>query len=306
MEKFLLDHELGVATYADIESLPSFDPDLHLTDDLKSTAEVHDEYHIGPDMVPCGLAACHQTHGHGIVVSVVREGRMVFTNVGHICGRKHFGVSLKTAVNVHRDRERLTQRKRTINRYIDDRAELRVRLAALHPAAEELDTAVRNFKNLYDASLVEDLMSRARRNNRADYEITETRSATDAEREAGSGDFVTEHVGRLRGDLRPFICVARAKLTAIRRVMDRIDNADRDLLTDSDIRHIAEDVDRLIRKELEEVESLINRGRTFFSPENWALLGLNRPEFEWDFHSNEGWRLSEGQRKRKARRQAKE
>ena len=53
--------------------------------------EIIGNYYL-PSEVPCGLSSCHQQHLKGYVVSTVAGA---ITNVGHVCGKKYFGVEFE-------------------------------------------------------------------------------------------------------------------------------------------------------------------------------------------------------------------
>ncbi len=75
-----------IASWDDIESVPGFTVDIDpKTVKLK---EIIGSYTFDA-LIPCGLSTCHQPHGHGFLVSAA-DGRV--TNIGRICGKRHFSV----------------------------------------------------------------------------------------------------------------------------------------------------------------------------------------------------------------------
>lgn len=75
-----------IASWDDIESVPGFTADIDpKTVKLK---EIIGSYMFDA-LIPCGLSSCHQPHGNGFLV-VAADGRV--TNIGRICGKKHFDV----------------------------------------------------------------------------------------------------------------------------------------------------------------------------------------------------------------------
>jgi hypothetical protein len=84
-----LNSERGVvriASWDDIESVPGFVANIDpKTVKLK---EIIGSYTFDA-LIPCGLSTCHQPHGNGFLVAAA-DGRV--TNIGRICGKRHFSV----------------------------------------------------------------------------------------------------------------------------------------------------------------------------------------------------------------------
>lgn len=75
-----------IASWDDIESVPGFTGDVDpKTVKLK---EIIGSYTFDT-LIRCGLSTCHQPHGNGFLVTAA-DGRV--TNIGRICGKKHFNV----------------------------------------------------------------------------------------------------------------------------------------------------------------------------------------------------------------------
>lgn len=75
-----------IASWDDIESVPGFSADIDpKTVKLK---EIIGNYTFDA-LIPCGLSTCHQPHGNGFLVAA-SDGRV--TNIGRICGKRHFSV----------------------------------------------------------------------------------------------------------------------------------------------------------------------------------------------------------------------
>ncbi|MEB1527544.1 hypothetical protein [Xanthomonas sp. WHRI 7945] len=75
-----------IASWDDIESVPGFTADI----DPKTVRlkEIIGSYTFDA-LIPCGLSTCHQPHGNGFLVAA-SDGRV--TNIGRICGKRHFSV----------------------------------------------------------------------------------------------------------------------------------------------------------------------------------------------------------------------
>lgn len=77
---------IRIASWDDVESVPGFSSNIDpKTVKLK---EIIGSYTFDA-LIPCGLSSCHQPHGTGFMV-VAEDGRV--TNIGRICGKKHFQV----------------------------------------------------------------------------------------------------------------------------------------------------------------------------------------------------------------------
>ncbi|TVV45475.1 hypothetical protein [Thalassolituus sp. C2-1] len=79
-----------VDSWDDIESIPGYTEDLHISDDEK-LSEVIGVYDF-PLKIRCGISTCHQQHNKGYIVKTVSGS---VTNIGNVCGRKIFNVEFK-------------------------------------------------------------------------------------------------------------------------------------------------------------------------------------------------------------------
>jgi hypothetical protein len=101
-----------IASWDDIESVPGFTANI----DPKAVKlkEIIGSYTFDA-LIPCGLSTCHQPHGNGFLVAVA-DGRV--TNIGRICGKRHFSVEFTqksrvflAAVRAQQNREFLGELK---------------------------------------------------------------------------------------------------------------------------------------------------------------------------------------------------
>ena len=94
------------STYEDLLRRESFttdvDPKLH------RLAEVLTPYSFAKE-APCGLTTCHQGHLHGFLV---RTATGEETNIGHVCGKNHFGEDFDIANATYR---RIADRRDAVN-----------------------------------------------------------------------------------------------------------------------------------------------------------------------------------------------
>src|SRR3546814_934796 len=75
-----------IESWDDIESRPGFAKDIDPRS-VKLKAIIGS--YTFSDYIPCGLSTCHQPHGNGFLVVTV-DGRE--TNIGRLCGKRHFSV----------------------------------------------------------------------------------------------------------------------------------------------------------------------------------------------------------------------
>jgi len=96
-------------SYDDLLQRPQFkanlDPLLH------SLAEVLTPYSFSKE-APCGLSTCHQGHLHGFLV---RTATGEETNIGHVCGKRHFGEDFDVANAAYR---RIADRRKAVNQIL--------------------------------------------------------------------------------------------------------------------------------------------------------------------------------------------
>lgn len=78
---------------------------------LHSLAEVLTPYSFSKE-APCGLSTCHQGHLHGFLV---RTATGEETNIGHVCGKRHFGEDFDVANAAY---HRIADRRNAVNRIL--------------------------------------------------------------------------------------------------------------------------------------------------------------------------------------------
>lgn len=93
-------HESGqtlvtAGSWDELYELPGFSSDVNPSN--VKLEEIIGSYSLSPKH-PCGLKTCRQPHNRGYVVKVT-DG---LTNVGNVCGAKHFGVDFKTSKTIFR------------------------------------------------------------------------------------------------------------------------------------------------------------------------------------------------------------
>jgi hypothetical protein len=74
-----------IRSLADIQVLPGYVATIDAS--TAKPQDILDEYHFR-ELVKCGIEDCRQPHFHGLVILTIAGD---LTNIGHDCGRKHFG-----------------------------------------------------------------------------------------------------------------------------------------------------------------------------------------------------------------------
>lgn len=172
--------------------------------------EIIGSYTFGT-LIPCGLSTCQQPHANGFLV-VAADGRV--TNLGRICGQRHFSVEFTqmsrvflAAVRAQNNREFLWDVK---NRLPTIAAEVSAIRSEQH-GASWINTRINQLTGK-SGSLPQPVVSTVRQAiRRGDGALVIERAATEKERAAGSVDvkglehmrrsisFVHERVGQLDG-----------------------------------------------------------------------------------------------------------
>ncbi len=98
-----------VDSWEDIVQLAGFTS--HLNPSQKQLKEIIGRYSF-TDKITCGLSTCRQPHNRGFIVTT-DSGEV--SNIGNVCGKKHFGVkfdeyskAFTRALTDHQDREAIT------------------------------------------------------------------------------------------------------------------------------------------------------------------------------------------------------
>jgi hypothetical protein len=115
-----------IESWQQILELPGFTGDLNPEE--KQLKEIIGRY-IFRDKIPCGLSTCKQPHGRGYIVTT-KSGDV--TNIGNVCGKKHFGIQFDEfskvftqAVTDYQNRETIASHLFRLEGYISEIAEIR-------------------------------------------------------------------------------------------------------------------------------------------------------------------------------------
>lgn len=283
---------IRITSWDDIESVPGFTSDIDpKTVKLK---EIIGSYTFDA-LIPCGLSTCHQPHGNGFLVASA-DGRV--TNIGRICGKRHFSVEFTqmsrvflAAVRAQQSRDFLCQLK---NRLPNIKEEVAVLKGREHGAAW-INTRINQLtgKSVFlPASIVNAVRQTVRR---GDGVLTTQRVATKEEREALAvatevaglqrrnriSDFVEAQAGQLEG----FAALApgnglRDILRAIEPFLAALSEAEIDDLSDKQLRELSKTGSEL-EPNVERLRSVMAAGERLLVQQNAQQLSqfaTNRAE----------------------------
>jgi len=235
--------------------------------------------------IPCGLSTCHQPHGTGFLVATDSGNE---TNIGRICGKRHFSVEFSQMsriflgrVRAQQNRELLWQLKSRLYTIASEVAALRTEplgAAWIHPRISRLTGA--------SVGLPQPIINAIREAIRRDGTLMRERAATQEERERQAAAtqiaglqrreriaaFVAERVGQLEG----FAALApgnslRDSLGAIEPFLSALEAADIDSLAEKDLRELAKAGGEL-DSNLERLRTLVAAGRRLLTRANLQQL----------------------------------
>jgi len=190
-----------IESWDDVLSRPGFTTDIDPNEvELKN---IIGRYQF-KEHVTCGLLNCHQPHGRGYLVVTV-DGRE--TNIGNICGKKHFSVDFENMRKTFdRDfkskerRENITRFKNQLQSYNDQVDNLRNGLGGATWIYERTQPLKDRSKGLPESVLnvIKNLVKAG------GHDLVKERDATKEEleilKEAGNSNrIITEKVGTLEG-----------------------------------------------------------------------------------------------------------
>lgn len=283
---------IRITSWDDIESVPGFTANIDpKTVKLK---EIIGSYSFGT-LIPCGLSTCHQPHGNGFLVAAA-DGRV--TNIGRICGKRHFSVEFTqmsrvflATVRAQQNREFLGELKHRLPNITAEVATLKAgehgaawinkRINQLMGQSGSLPTpivnAVRQVARRGDGALM--VQRAATREEREALEAAA--NITGMERRNHIGNYVEVQAGQLDG----FSALApnnglREILVAIEPFLAVLSEADIDSLPDKQLRELSKAGGEL-EPALERLRTVIAAGRRLLVHRNIRQLSqfaTNRTE----------------------------
>jgi hypothetical protein len=100
-----------IENWDDVEGTPGFTRDINPKE--AELDRILGNYRLA-DLVVCGLSSCHHKHFRGYLVAT-KDGRV--TNIGHDCGRTHFGVDFETLAAAFDRDMRDAERRETLHAF---------------------------------------------------------------------------------------------------------------------------------------------------------------------------------------------
>lgn len=281
-----------IASWDDIESVPGFTANI----DPKAVKlkEIIGSYTFDA-LIPCGLSTCHQPHGNGFLVAVA-DGRV--TNIGRICGKRHFSVEFTQMSRVFLAAVRAQQNRELLGTLKHRHPSITAEVAALKAGergAAWINTRINQLMGR-SGSLPSPIVNAVRQTaRRGDGALITQRATTKEEREALEtaadvtgmerrnriGDYVEVQVGQLVG----FAALAagnglRDVLGSIEPLLAALAEAEIDSLPDKQLRELSKAAGEL-EPNLERLRTVIAAGRRLLVQKNARQLSqfaTNRAE----------------------------
>lgn len=270
-----------IESWDDILSTAGFT--THVDPKTVKLKEIIGSYTFGT-MIPCGLSTCQQPHANGFLV-VSADGRV--TNLGRICGQRHFSVEFTqmsriflAAVRAQNNREFLWEVK---NRLPTITAEVSVTRSEQY-GASWINTRINQLIGR-SGSLPAPIVNAVRQAiRRGDGLLVTQRAATTEERDAATLDvkglehmrrslnFVEDHVGQLDG----FAALATGNglkeiVGAIEQFAGVLAEAQIDSLPDKQLRELSKIASEL-EPNLTRLRTMISAGRRLLVRQNIQQL----------------------------------
>lgn len=273
-----------IASWDDIESVPGFTADIDpKTVKLK---EIIGSYTFDA-LIPCGLSTCHQPHGNGFLVAAA-DGRV--TNIGRICGKKHFDVDFTqmsrvflAAVRAQQNREFLGELR---NRLSTITTEVTTIKTEQHGAAW-INTRVNQLTGRSTALPTPVINAVRRAVRRGDGALIIERAATEQEREERSAAVDVKGLEHLRrnvlfvvedrvGQLDGFAALTpgnglREILGVIEPFLTALADADIENLPDKQLRELSK-MGGELDANLERLRRIVAAGRRLLTRQNIQQL----------------------------------
>ncbi|GAB3100521.1 hypothetical protein [Lysobacter terrae] len=273
-----------IASWDDIESVPGFSANIDpKTVKLK---EIIGSYTFDA-LIPCGLSTCHQPHGNGFLVAAA-DGRV--TNIGRICGKRHFLVEFTQMSRVYLAAVRAQQNREILGELKNRLPTITAEVAALRNAEHGAGWINPRINQLTgkSVSLPQPIVNAVRQAiRRGDGTLVIERSATKQEREDRSAAVDVKGLEHMRrnvpyviedpvGQLDGFAALApgnglREVLAAIEPFLAALPEADIDNLPDKQLRELSKAGGEL-EPNLERLRTVIAAGRRLLVRQNLQQL----------------------------------
>lgn len=272
-----------IESWDDILSTPGFT--THVDPKTVKLKEIIGSYSFGM-LIPCGLSTCQQPHANGFLV-VAADGRV--TNLGRICGQRHFSVEFTqmsrvflAAVRAQNNREFLWEVKNRIPTITAEVSAIRgdqygaswinVRINQLTGKSGSLPTpivnAVRQAIRRGDGALM--TQRKAEKDERE--ALAAATEVTGFDRRNRISDFVEVQVGQLDG----FVAIAAGNglkeiVGSIEQFVATLAEADIDALPDKQLRELAK-IGGELKPNLARFRAVVAAGRRLLVRQNIQQL----------------------------------
>lgn len=273
-----------IASWDDIESVPGFTADV----DPKAVKlkEIIGSYTFDA-LIPCGLSTCHQPHGNGFLVAAA-DGKV--TNIGRICGKRHFSVEFTQMSRVFFAVVRAQQNREFLSELRNRLSTIRTEVTAIRNeqhGATWINTRVNQLIGKSTALPTPIVNAVRQAVRRGDGTLIIERAATKQEREERSAAVDVKGLEHLRrsvpfvvedqvGQLDGFAALApgnglREILAAIEPFLTALSEAEIENLPDKKLRELSKAGGELDAN-LERLRNIVAAGRRLLTRENIQQL----------------------------------
>ena len=270
---------ISVGSWQDIFDIPGYvAPVDSKTHELKNMIA---RYAL-PEKNPCGLKNCRTPHNKGYVVLVGRAGAV--TNIGNICGKKHFGVDFDKsknefdrAVNAQRYRENVATKQNHV-------PDLLARLDRLRDGetSDRYENMHKYMTRIFDESTSRALRSKARVK---DGRVTKAIRLTEDEKDLGLGitpdaEFREELVFTIAGvqAASTYAKLSPRKLDALRGEIDTFSKVDALSLSYPDLKHFNNWANRIDNR-FDKLDDIVTDCTRFLTGDNVNNIIANKHHF---------------------------
>lgn len=273
-----------IASWDDVESVPGFRASIDpKTVKLK---EIIGSYTFDM-LIPCGLSTCHQPHGNGFLVAA-EDGRV--TNIGRICGKRHFLVEFTQMSRVYLAAVRAQQNREFLGELKNRLPTIAAEVSALKSAQDGASWIYSRINQLTGRSvaLPTPIVNAVRQAiRRGDGTLVIERAASKQEREDRSAAVDVKGLEHLRrnvayvvedpiGQLEGFAALApgnglRELFGAIEPFLATLSDADVENLSDKQLRELSKAGSEL-DSNLERLRTVIAAGRRLLVKQNIQQL----------------------------------
>ncbi|WP_405231687.1 hypothetical protein [Lentisalinibacter salinarum] len=267
-----------VASWEDLLTRPGFLPEVD-PKEIK-LKRIIGRYRLPPTKHPCGLKTCHQPHFQGYIVLL--EGGHE-TNIGHICGKRHFEIDWEHLERQYKRLYNEQRRRETIGETQNRVAAIRASVQAVRGGEDGADEVARKMRRqceyLFDESTQKRLGERAKRGNAVVTRVTrKSREEIEEARAMGDDSEFNEEVIFSIAGVRAFTNYKRLKSlleTKLGTELDAFEALDPDSMDYSELRQWSKWAER-IDPNLREAEEILDDCKRFLVPSNIKAINQHK------------------------------